>query len=347
MRMTQVNRIYVMHALEGLRKLPEESVDMVITSPPYWGLRDYGRSAVQVWDGGSSCEHRWVKPAAAQESRLCPHCKAWKGQLGMEPDFRLYLKHLLAIFDEVKRALKKTGTCWVVLADSYAGSWGARSHDLEGPARRANYNTRSPTSYKPDVPEKSLCLIPFRFAVEMLERGWILRNTLIWHKPNSMPSSIKDRFTVDFENLFFFTKSQRYWFSTQYETDQGRPSGNLERFIAADGRRSRLNTHLGSSIPWVPAARGRQKRAVWTIPTKPLGKEHYAVFPEELVEIPVRAGCPKGGVVLDPFMGSGTTAVAARRLGRKFLGFEVNPEYVKLARKRLRQMDTTPLAQAA
>lgn len=146
---------------------------------------------------------------------------------------------------------------------------------------------------------------------------------------------MKDRFTVDFEYLFFFVKSRRYWFEQQFENDQGRASGNKQRLIAKKNERSRLNTHIGSSIPWYPNARGKNKRCVWTIPAKPFRENHFATFPEELIETPIKAGCPRGGVVLDPFMGSGTTAVVAKRLGRKFIGFELNPEYVKMARRRL------------
>lgn len=301
----EINTILQGDALKVLKTIPEESIDCVVTSPPYWGLRNY----------------------------------CIEGQLGLETRFEDYLKKLNAIFDEVRRVLKKTGTCWVNIGDTYCGSWGAQSHDLKHHARRANYNTRAPSSFHQSVPEKSLCLISFRFALMMLRRGWLLRNVIIWHKPNCMPSSVKDRFTVDFEYLFFITKNKRYWFETQYESDQGRASGNKKRFIANNNERSRLNTHMGSSVPWTPSPLGRNKRCVWEIPTQQLHLPHFATFPEELIEIPIKAGCPENGIVLDPFIGSGTTAVVALKLKRKFIGIELNPQYIEISLSRLQHLN--------
>jgi site-specific DNA-methyltransferase (cytosine-N4-specific) len=161
-----------------------------------------------------------------------------------------------------------------------------------------------------DLPRKSLCLIPHRFAIAMARRGWLLRNVLIWHKPNAVPESVTDRFTTDFEYLFFFAKSRHYYFQQQFEpaTDRG--------------------TRRGRDYV-------RNKRCVWTIPTKGFAGNHFAVYPEALVETPIRACCPRGGLVLDPFLGTGTTAVVAQRLGRRWVGIELNREYVDMARRRL------------
>jgi site-specific DNA-methyltransferase (cytosine-N4-specific) len=161
-----------------------------------------------------------------------------------------------------------------------------------------------------DVPRKSLCLIPFRFAIEMVRRGWLLRNVIIWHKPNVVPESVKDRFTLDFEYLFFFAKSPRYYFQQQFE-----PSTQP---VTVRDRSTQRN-----------------KRCVWSISTRGFAGNHFAAYPEALLETPIAAGCPVGGVVLDPFLGTGTTALAAERLGRRWIGIELNPAYVQLAQERL------------
>lgn len=262
-------------ALTMLRTLPDESVHMVITSPPYWHLRDYQVS----------------------------------GQLGLEPSYDEYIANLCEVFEEVKSVLRSDGTCWVNLADSYSGSSGGCPSPLHAKARRFGYML--PAVPRTTIPRKSLCLIPFRFATEMVRRGWILRNTIIWHKPNVVPESVKDRFTIDFEYLFFFAKSPHYYFQQQCEPST-QPVTRLTREAV------------------------RNKRCVWAIPTKGFAGNHFATYPEALLETPIMAGCPAGGLVLDPFLGSGTTALVAERLGRRWVGIELNPEYVQMAADRLR-----------
>jgi site-specific DNA-methyltransferase (cytosine-N4-specific) len=255
-------------ALTMLRTLPDEHVQMTITSPPYWQLRDY---------------------------RVA-------GQLGLEPSYDDYISKLCDVFDEVKRVLRHDGTCWVILADTYSGSSGSPPSPFHAKARRFNYTFPKPP--RSDIPKKSLCLIPFRFAIEMVCRGWILRNVLIWKKPNALPESVRDRFTIDFEYLFFFAKSHRYYFKQQLE-------------------------------PAVYEKGMRNHRSILEVNTRPLFSNHFAAYPEELIEMPMKAGCPEGGTVLEPFLGSGTTGVVAERLGRRWLGIELNPDYVQLARERL------------
>jgi site-specific DNA-methyltransferase (adenine-specific) len=185
---------------------------------------------------------------------------------------------------------------------------------------------------------KSLCQIPARFAIEMANRGWLLRNELIWWKPNCMPSSARDRFTIDFEKVLFFVKNKRYHFATQYEPAVSKhPSGNTARRIHGDGENDRINTHMGESIPWAQSAK-RIKRSVWQVNTRPFPGAHFAVYPPELIETPIRAGCPRRGIVLDPFLGSGTTAGVALQLGRRFVGIEINPRYIALARRRIAEV---------
>jgi site-specific DNA-methyltransferase (adenine-specific) len=302
------------NALTVLKTLPSESIDMVMTSPPYWGLRDYGV----------------------------------EGQLGLEPDFRDFVHKLADIFDEVKRILKPEGTCWVNVGDTYlndapvrkgAGEqWNPETRNA-GVLKRSAGGTRRSAARTAGVKQKSLCNIPARFAIEMTDRGWILRNEIVWHKPNGMPQSVKDRFSVDFEKLFFFTKSRRYYFEQQFEPLSYSSVSRLSQDVASQaGSRRALcggyNTNgLTRSIG--NRERGRNKRAVWTIATARYSGAHFAVYPEQLVEIPILAGCPIGGVILDPFFGSGTTGVVAARQDRHYIGIELNANYVEIAKGRL------------
>ena len=298
-------------SLQVLKTLSSESVDMVITSPPYWALRDYGV----------------------------------EGQLGLEPTFQEYITKLCDIFDEVKRVLKKEGTCWVNLGDTYGGSGkgvsnnGIGNSTLGGKEKLKNlakenwkFDKRPKTE---NEIQKSLCQIPSRFAIEMCNRGWILRNEIIWHKPNCMPSSVEDRFTVDFEKLFFFVKNKKYYFEQQldkYTEPINRWGGTIvKRLNGSDeyGVKQRIRDYR-------PIKDGKNKRSVWTINTRPFKEAHFATFPEALIETPIKAGCPTGGLILDPFMGAGTTAVVAHKLGRHYLGIELNPNYIKIAEERIR-----------
>jgi len=309
--------------------LPE--VDMVLTSPPYWGLRDYGVD----------------------------------GQLGLEPTPKLYIEHLCDIFDSLP--IKKTGSLWVNIGDSYGGNCSRASQ-----GGRAGYGTEREGVYSRGV-NKSLVGIPQRFMIEMIDRGWVCRNVIIWYKPSCMPSSVKDRFTVDFEYLYFFTKQGEYYFEQQLEphkTEVGKPRDkNSEKYKRLPGQFSKgERTFYGEE--------GRNKRCVWKIPASPsnweycnncdtifIGKDrnrirkykieeveikecpvcnstedwesHFAMYPEELCVTPIKAGCPEGDVVLDPFLGSGTTALVAHKLGRDWLGVELSPISKRIAEARI------------
>lgn len=310
------NKIIQGDALEELKKLSDESIDCAITSPPYWALRDYGV----------------------------------KGQLGLEPTFQEYITKLCDMFDEVKRVLKKEGTCWVNIGDTYGGSGkGVNRNGMDGSTigtthrtKELNKLTKESWVFKEapkttgDV-DKSLCQIPSRFAIEMTNRGWILRNEIIWHKPNCMPSSADDRFTVDFEKVFFFVKSKKYYFEQQLE----KSSWFEKDHRAIDGPTYGNKALQGEyAINKGGAFRDdgmKNKRTVWRINTKGYSEAHFATFPEDLIVPMVKAGCPKGGIVLDIFMGAGTTGLGAKKLGRNYLGIELNPEYIKIAEQRLRQ----------
>jgi DNA modification methylase len=306
-----VNRILCGDALTVLKKLPSESVNCVVTSPPYWSLRDYGVT----------------------------------GQIGLEDSFDKYLTHLLAVFDEIRRVLKAEGTCWVNLGDAYS----TRSSRQGTPQPALSPDSNKALNFlKPPapafLPTKCLLQLPSRFALEMISRGWTLRNEIIWHKPNCMPSSARDRFTVDFEKLFFFVKSRRYHFTQQFEPL--RDAKRLMRpLVKGPGPRKRQygDLRIAAINPKTEAAsrrrmlkNGRNKRCVWQVATRPFRGDHFAVFPPDLIETPILAGCPEGGIVLDPFSGSGTTALVARRLNRRFIGIELNPKYVRMSMKRLR-----------
>lgn len=267
-----LNKIILSDCLEGIKQMPDSIVDCCISSPPYWGLRDYGA----------------------------------EGQLGQEADFKEFVAKLIEIYSEIYRVLKPTGTCFVNLGDTYNGTKQGNTETNKNP--KLVTDTFKKERVK-SIQNKSLLMIPERFALGMIDNGWILRNQIIWHKPNQMPQSATDRFTVDFEKIFFFVKqSTGYYFEQQLEPAIGIPD---EVYFE------------------------RNVRTVWSINTKPYSEAHFATYPEKLVERMIKAGCPENGVVLDPFMGAGTTAVVAKKLNRNYNGFELNPKYKLIAENRL------------
>ena len=269
-----INKIYRGNARTELKRLPANSVDMCVTSPPYWSLRNYNHP----------------------------------DQLGTEPTVEYYIGNLLLILDQVHRVLKPEGTLWLNLGDT--------------------------------LRKKSFQLIPHRVAIALADKGWILRNDIIWAKPNPMPESVKDRFTKSHEHLFFFSKNKKYYFNqildplANSSAKTPRQTTNVKErgYITKDGENGLSDQHHGKNI-----SHGflKNKRDVWTIGTKPFKEAHFAVFPDTLVEPCIKAGCPEGGIVLDPFMGAGTTAVVAKRLGRNYIGVELNQEYINIAERRI------------
>jgi site-specific DNA-methyltransferase (adenine-specific) len=334
----ELDVIYRTDAVLGLGKLDGASVDCIVTSPPYWQLRDYGIEPV-LWDGNRDCSHDF------DGWNICRKCGGWTGQLGREPSREMYIDHLLTVFDECRRVLKKTGTLWVNLGDSYSKPY--RYNRADGDKRDNGTTPFGLTGLREDIsvrriPSKSLCNIPGRFAEEMIARGWILRNEIIWHKPSAIPAPSTDRFTVDFEKVFFFTKSPKYDFRQQFEPYAESTYGRYKR----GHNMERSKNAVYSGLYGAPAGikeinpKGRNKRTVWRVATENSHEMHFAAYPAKLVEIPVEAGCPPGGVVLDPFAGSGTTAVVAKRLGRSYIGFEPHPGYVDICNRRLGKQDT-------
>jgi site-specific DNA-methyltransferase (adenine-specific) len=393
MKKLERNKVYMGNCLEVLKTFPDESLDMCITSPPYWGLRDYGTEG-QIWGGDPDCEHdfqsskrtlhsgTWgekdnVLPHFKKATKLnwqvedktCNKCGAWKGELGLEPSPEMFINNLCDIFDEIKRCLKPHGSCWVNLGDSYVRN--PSQQDQSGKTGIQNmkyqYNFKHKKNYGSTYKSKSLVQIPSRFAIEMTSRGWILRNEIIWHKPSCLPASVTDRYTVDYEKMFFFTKNPKYYFKQQIEETK-----DLLQ---------------------------RNKRTVWHVNTASFKGAHFAVYPPQLLEGPLDATCPrfvdkktgkareitiekksierhelptdnpnyrparydgkytqgqrfaayydKGytdgrdddefipGVVLDPFFGSGTTAEVAMKQGKDWVGIELNEDFEKISRKRL------------
>ena len=457
------NKIICGNTLDVLKQIPSDSIDCIITSPPYWELRWYGEQTKTIWDGEPNCEHEWGEvitervdetgfernrrglnksaeehdgnpryattnnPPVKKEHQFCKKCGAWFGQLGLEPDLVMYHNHLLQITAELKRVLKKTGTMWWVHGDSYCGSQG--HFDAKNPKAREG---KLIPDWK-DYPKKCLYLQNYRLAIRMIdEQGWTLRNEVIWHKLNAMPSSTKDRLTTVHEPVFFFTKSQKYFFDLDSirvppKTHENRPYGivrtreweynspypqvwKLEDPSKPKKERNRKPTNPqpnnDMSMHWGEHPLGKNPGDVWTINTQPAPPEargkHFAMFPEKLVQSMILAGCPrevckkcgkprfpilkslfkqhsigatsgcyhvernfKGdntvvnstvrigwtdcgcgagfepGIVLDPFAGSGTTCVVAKKLGYDYIGIEINPEYCEIARIRLEKTPRT------
>jgi len=377
-----INKIIQGDVLEVLRRMPDEFVDCIITSPPYWSLRDYGI----------------------------------EGQIGLEPTLDEWLEKLLVITAELKRVLKPTGVMFWNHGDNYAtgsagSNWAQVSQEyLERTGNKPTGNARMGIwhrKYEKPVPLKSLCLQNYRLILRMIdEQKWILRNIIIWNKPNHMPSSVTDRFANSYEPVFFLVKSQKYWFDLdsvrvpQKEFIVEKPGPRNVKYAEGDklAYASAFNELRAiKGISYNPL--GKNPGDVWTIPTQPFPEAHFATFPEKLIEPMIKAGCPqwickkcgkareriverehpganprserqeadphvapsypparpifaktlgwtdcgcnagwRPGIVLDPFIGSGTTAVVARRLGRWYIGIELNPDYIKIAEKRLAQL---------
>lgn len=297
------NTIYQGNCLEVLKTLPDKSIDCCVTSPPYWGLRNYGHDE----------------------------------QLGCEPHFKEFVNNLCNVFDEVMRVLKDTGTCFVNLGDTYATKSG-NMHLNASPQPKNKRITEAISFEQPNIGmHKSLCMVPERFAIEMIDRGWTLRNQIIWHKPNQMPASATDRFTVDFEKIFFFVKKPMgYYFEQQLEKSLWAETDSRSKVkggVKSNGK-SATGEYATSKVAYREDGM-RNMRTVWSVNTSGTSDAHFATYPQTLVERMLKAGCPEHGLVLDPFFGSGTTGIYARKANRDYIGIELNESYVEVAQKRL------------
>ena len=279
-------RVFHGDCIDSLKSLDDESVNCCVTSPPYWGLRDYGEA----------------------------------DQLGLEETPEEYVANMVKVFSEVKRVLTKDGTLWLNLGDSYAGNCSRTSTGRQGmgDAREGIY-----VKGGEGLKSKDLVGIPWRVAFALQADGWYLRQDIIWHKPNPMPESVTDRCTKAHEYIFLLSKSSKYYYDHDAVKEKAKTlpqarDKNAEGYVNGMGEDGMAN-----------------KRSVWTVNTKPYKEAHFATFPKKLIRPCIQAGCPKGGVVLDPFGGSGTTAEVANGLSRDAILCELNPEYCELIEKRL------------
>ena len=300
-------------ALSVLKTLQSESVDMCVTSPPYYGLRDYGV----------------------------------EGQLGLEESPEKYIDRLVEVFREVKRVLRDDGTLWLNIADCYAGSGkGAAQYPDNAAKYKQGTNkgmvgaSKTTTVKTPGIKHKDLIGIPWMLAFALRADGWYLRQDIIWHKPNPMPESVTDRCTKAHEYIFLLSKREKYYFdsdATKEPAKDTKVSGsenpprfggkkygeNNERFYATKSGKPYQYTGL------------RNKRDVWSVTVRPFRGAHFATFPEALVEPCILAGSRRGGAVLDCFNGAGTTGVVCAKTGREYIGIELNPEYVRMSEERI------------
>lgn len=348
-----------------MKQLPDASVDCCVTSPPYFGLRDYGNAE----------------------------------QIGLEATPELFVEQLVNVFAEVKRVLKPEGTLWLNLGDSHAGSWGNYGgyNRGKGTQRKIQRGSRAHQKsydglekFKPatanklsGLKPKDLIGVPWMVAFALRANGWYLRQDIIWNKPNPMPESVMDRCTKAHEYIFLMSKSQKYYYDAdaiktkvadatvqrmaqQIEDQKGsdrvpaKTNGTMKAVGPGRNARKGVDVKGGNqgSTKGIPAmaingngVKGHSgyfdadgnligdgkanKKSVWTVTTKPFSEAHFATFPEDLIVDCIKAGCPEGGIVLDPFMGAGTTALVAKKLNRNYIGYELNPEYLKIANKRL------------
>lgn len=454
--MTTFYRLIQGHVLSVLPSLPAESVNLVVTSPPYWGLRSYPE-AEAVWGGSEDCEHvysvsnkvenilkesvgDWDRPSRRENAKVgsalgcavcgkeikgklnqkfcstkclntlsnddrtnlqpkqpfCVKCGGWRGQLGLEPHPSLYIQHLVEIARELKRVLRKDGSFYLNLGDTYYGGGGNSSKYKRGPQSCVSQNTdklfpeKSVTNSKIRsnwLQPKQLLGMPWRVAIALQGEGWILRNANVWHKPNAMPSSVKDRLNNTYEFVFHFAKNRKYWYDldairvapVEYELKRRlreKAQGLVTRFkeqkmdglVNPPSQKSGLRTNVKSDTyltrgknpgdvykseagqyayggrhsgyfneDGTPRFNPKSKNPgdFWKVPTKPFRDAHFAVFPPALIEPIIKSSCPVGGVVLDPFVGSGTTMLVARDLARSCIGIDVVEDYCEMARRRV------------
>ena len=301
--------VYIGDCIESLKKMDDESIDCCVTSPPYWGLRDYGAD----------------------------------GQLGLEKTPEEYVSNMVAVFQEVRRVLKEDGTLWLNLGDSYtATTRGGSSIKFEGRDKTAHmFGNREIDcgSLKP----KDLVGIPWRVAFALQADGWYLRQDIIWHKPNPMPESVRDRCTKAHEYIFLLAKAPRYYFDSEAIKEPATYAGKVvslgEKSLSkGQAKGASVNPSGNALADSVVVKETRNRRSVWKVTTRPYKGAHFAVYPPELIRPCVKAGCRPGGTVLDPFGGSGTTAQVAIEEGRKAVLCELNPEYAALIEKRISEV---------
>lgn len=341
-------KILIGDVREQLRTLAADSVHCCVTSPPYWGLRDYGVN----------------------------------GQIGLEASPAEFIAVMVDVFEEVRRVLRPDGTCWINMGDSYAGNgaaYGDVSSTLQGTKQSGHSGARRQQKNGPGLKPKDLCMMPHRLAIALQDAGWWVRQDIVWSKPNPMPESVRDRCTKSHEYIFLLTKSEKYYFDqdaicepvsantharlsqdVQNQVGSTRANGGSKTNgnMKAVGRKVYPGTGVGFGRGYDEKAKPRvknnesfdaamaimpdtrNKRSVWSMVTQSFKGAHFATFPTELPETCILAGCPPGGLVLDPFFGAGTTGLVADRLQRDCIGIELNPAYAEIARKRIQGEST-------
>lgn len=342
-----LNKVTDGDSLELLKELPDGCIQTCVTSPPYWGLRDYNVTA-SLWGGNPRCSHVFQKA-------FCEYCGAWQGALGLEPTPELYVEHVALIFSEVRRVLRDNGTLWLNLGDTYFGSQCGRnkyrtlkSHSISNP--RVHNGPRPQNTLRHEyLKAKDECDIPFLVKLALKQDGWFARQTIIWERPNCMPESVKDRPTKSHEYIFLMAKSKRYYFDsdpirTPYKRDirKNTVSQGSPKYQVPVNPSNEVQTISSKGSERWPNPKGSNPRSVWEIAITPFKGGHFAVYPSELAEKCILAGAPEQGIVLDPFMGSGTTALAAIKLNRQFIGFEVNPSYCSMSNQRISEARAEP-----
>lgn len=303
-------QLFIGDCKESMRKLPDQSVHCCVTSPPYFGLRDYGVD----------------------------------GQIGQEETPDLFIQNLVEVFREVKRILRDDGTLWVNIGDSYSNQPSGGHGYMDG---RRNRDQRKAAGIHPGFKQKDLIGIPWMLAFALRADGWYLRQDIIWHKPNPMPESVKDRCTKAHEYIFLLTKSQKYYYDHESVKEPCSES-NIEDFLrrkTLDNKGKGKGTYdearpdlCRSREAYMPSDFRRNRRSVWTIGTKPYKGAHFATFPPDLIEPCILAGSPPGGTVIDPFGGSGTTAGVALLHNRNAILCELNPESGMLVSDRVKSI---------
>lgn len=372
-----MDKIYQGNAVEVLKTFPEQSVDCCVTSPPYYGLRDYGTGK---WVGGNpNCPHRRMSKCSdktitghAQESlkgnvgdaiykRVCPLCGAVREdkQIGLEETPEEYIKRLVGVFREVKRVLKDDGTLWLNIGDTYAHSLRQSGEECAGKLSRMSKG-QIKQGFRPlqkGFKEKDLIGIPWMLAFALRNDGWYLRQDIIWHKPNPMPESVKDRCTKSHEYIFLLSKQPKYYFdheAIQEESVQKKDKKHDEKMevwgctktqqnsthknLQYNGQRNHsMHERRAEGLTDIEYEK-RNKRDVWSVATKPVKEAHFATFPKELIRPCILAGCRKDGIVLDPFFGSGTTGIVCVETQRHYVGIELNPEYIDICDHRMSEI---------
>lgn len=333
--------------------LADETVQCVVTSPPYWGLRDYGTAR---WEGGDAdCDHsnarikgrfdyptsgKQLSNGGSDDSRYrdaCP-CGARRidQQIGLERTPDEYVATMVGVFREIRRVLKKDGTVWLNLGDSYAAN---RSYQVADTKWREVGNSK-PSAVPAGLKAKDLCGIPWRVAFALQADGWYPRSDIVWAKPNPMPESVTDRPTRSHEYIFLLAKNERYFYDADAvrepwadarNGDPGRAVSKYDGSEASGGRRY-LNRFTA------PGCSGRNKRDVWTVNSEPTPEAHFATFPQKLIEPCILAGSRIGDIVLDPFLGSGTVGRVCERFGRRWVGLELSAAYIRIAKRRSAQI---------